>query len=205
MAERLPQRRQEQLIGQQQRRLVQYGDQMERQQRQAPQQAVELQRQHRLAQYGFQQQYTTRLREQQVNFQNAGKHYNFGRDPYFYTPPSYRYSRGGRYYETNEYGAEALRQAVNSGYELGLGTGRADREDHWAFNYRDSYAYQDGIYGYRGFYIEPDDYQYYFRQGFYRGYEDGYYGGHRYGVNATGQASVLGLVLADILNLQSIR
>jgi hypothetical protein len=205
MQARLPQQQQEQLIGQQQRRLAQYRDQMIRQQHQAPQQAAELQRQHRGAQYGLQQQYTARLYQQQLRFRNAGNHYNYSGDPYFYTPPSYRYSRGGSYYETNEYGAAALRQAVSSGYEQGLGTGRADRQDHWAYDYRQSYAYQDGIYGYRGFYIEPEEYQYYFRQGFYRGYEDGYYGRHRYGVSTPERSSVLGDVLSGILNLQSFR
>ena len=131
-------------------------------------------------------------------------------DPYFYTPPSYRYARGGRYFETNEYGAVVLRQAVNDGYAQGFGAGRADRLDRWAYNYRDSYAYQDGIYGYRGFYVPRADYRYYFRQGFRRGYDDGYYGRYRYrvhatGVHAAGGFSVLGGVLSVIINLQPLR
>ena len=201
---RLPQQEQQQLIGQQQQRLVQYRDQLDQQQRLAPQQAVQLQQQKRSAQYDFQQQYIARLRQQQLSIQNA-PNYNYGGDPYFYTPPSYRYSRGGRYYETNEYGAVVLRQAVNYGYEEGFGAGQADRQDRWAFNYLNSYAYQDGNYGYGGFYIERDDYRYYFRQGFRRGYEDGYYGRYRYGVHATGRYTVLGPVLSVILNLQPLR
>jgi hypothetical protein len=94
---------------------------------------------------------------------------------------------------------------VNFGYGEGFGAGRADREDHWAFNYWDSYAYQDAIYGYRGFYIDRDDYNHYFREGFRRGYEDGYYGRYQYGVYATGRYSVLGGVLSVILNLQPLR
>jgi hypothetical protein len=183
---------------------VQYGAQLDQQQRLAPQQAVQLQQQKRVAQYGFQLQYIARLHEQQLSIQNA-RNYNYGGDPYFYTPPSYRYLRGGRYYETNEYGATVLRQAVNYGYEEGFGAGRADRQDRWAFNYRGSYAYQDGNYGYGGFYIERDDYNYYFREGFRRGYEDGYYGRSRYGVYATGKSTVLGAVLSVILNLQPLR
>jgi hypothetical protein len=131
--------------------------------------------------------------------------YNYGGDPYFYTPASYRYSRNGRFFETNEYGATVLRQAVNDGYAEGFGVGQADRQDRWAFNYADSYAYQDGIYGYRGFYIGRDDYRYYFRQGFRRGYNDGYYGRYRYGVHAAGRYSVLGAVLSVIINLQPLR
>jgi hypothetical protein len=41
----------------------------------------------------------------------------------------YRYSRGGSYYETNRYGAQMLRRAVNNGYEEGFWAGQADRED----------------------------------------------------------------------------
>jgi hypothetical protein len=203
MQQRL-QQQQQQLIDQQQQRLVQYRDQLDQQQRLASQQALQLQQQRRAAQYAVQQQYITRLRDQQLRIHNT-RNYNYWGDPYFYTPPSYRYYRGGRYYQTNEYGASVLREAVNYGYEEGFWAGRADREDRWAFNYRDSYAYQDGIYGYGGFYIDRDDYNYYFREGFRRGYEDGYYGRYQYGVYAAGRYSVLGGVLSVILNLQPLR
>ena len=202
--QRLPQQQQQQLIDQQQQRLVQYRDQLDQQQRLSSQQGVQLQQQRRMAQYGVQQQYTARLREQQRRIPNT-RDYDYWGDPYFYTPPSYRYSRGGRYYQTNEYGASVLRQAVNYGYEEGFWAGRADREDRWAFNYRDSYAYQDGIYGYGGFYIDRADYNHYFREGFRRGYEDAYYGRYRYGEYATGRPSVLGTVLSVILSLEPLR
>jgi hypothetical protein len=177
---------------------------MDQQQRLAPQQAVQLQQQNRTAQYSFQLLYIAGLREQQLSIQDA-RTYNYGGDPYFYTPANYRYYRGGRYYETNEYGATVLRRAVNYGYEQGFGAGRADRQDHWAFNYRTSYAYLDGIYGYGGFYIDRADYNYYFRQGFRRGYEDGYYGRYQYGVYETGRYAVRGSVLSVIINLQPLR
>ena len=35
--------------------------------------------------------------------------YDYDRDPYFYTAPNWRYSRGGKRYETNYYGADVLR------------------------------------------------------------------------------------------------
>ena len=186
--QRLAQPQQQQRIGQQQQRLVQYGAQLDQQQRLAPQQAAQLQQQKRTAQFGFQQQYVAHLHEQQIGIQSA-RNYDYGGDPYFYTPFSYRYLRGGRYYETNDYGATVLRQAVNDGYAEGFGAGRADRQDHWAFDYRNSYAYRDANYGYGGFYIEREDYNYYFRQGFRRGYEDGYYSRYRYGVYSTGRYS----------------
>src|SRR5439155_861175 len=40
-------------------------------------------------------------------------------DPYFYSPPIYRYYRGASYYEVNQYGADLLRRAVNYGYREG--------------------------------------------------------------------------------------
>jgi hypothetical protein len=130
--------------------------------------------------------------------------YDYGRDPYFYTAPSYRYYRGGRYYQTNQYGVDLLREAVNYGYEQGRFAGIADREDRWAYNYRTSYAYQDADYGYGGFYVDRDDYNYYFRQGFRRGYEDGYYGRHHYGTYSNGRTSILGAVLGGILIFEAI-
>ena len=202
--QRLPQPQQQQLIDQQQQRLAQYREHLDQQQRLAQEQAAQLQQQNRMAQYKFQQQYLARLREQQLSIQNA-RNYNYGGDPYFYTPPSYRYSRGGRYYQTNQYGVGLLRQAVNYGYEEGFWAGQADRQDRWAFNYRDSYAYRDGNYGYGGFYVERDDYNHYFREGFRRGYEDAYYGRYRYGDYATGRPSVLGTVLSVILSLEPLR
>jgi exonuclease VII large subunit len=201
--QRLSQQQQQQLIGQQQQRLVQYRRQLEDQQRQVQQQSAQLQQEKRTAQYRFQQQYSERLREQQVRLENQ-RSYNYSNDPYFYTPPSYRYSREGSYYETNQYGAKSLRQAVNYGYQEGFRAGQADREDRWASNYRDSYAYQDANYGYDGYYVERDDYNYYFREGFRRGYQDGYDSSHQYGSNFNGQRSILGDVLASILNLESL-
>ena len=44
-------------------------------------------------------------------------------------------SRGGRYYETNQYGMDRLQQAVNDGYERGRFAIIADRQDRWAYNY----------------------------------------------------------------------
>ena len=88
-----------------------------------------------------------RLRQQQIFLQND-RHPDYDRDPYFYTAPIYRYQRGGRYYETNQYGADLLRQAINYGYQEGFHSGAADRQDGWRSNYRGSYAYQDANYGY---------------------------------------------------------
>jgi flagellar biosynthesis/type III secretory pathway protein FliH len=164
---------------------------------------VQLQQQKRMAQYRFQEQYLARLRQQQIHLRD--NRFDYDRDPYFYTASIYRYNRGGRYYETNEYGAKTLRQAVNHGYEEGFRAGKADRDDRWRGSYKDSYAYRDANFGYSGYYIERSDYNYYFREGFRRGYEDGNNSRYRYGRNSNGNYSMLDNVLSQILNFQALR
>jgi hypothetical protein len=159
-----------------------------------------LQQQKRLAHYRFQQAYYERLRMQRNAVANA--RYDFYNDPFYYTGAEYRYQRGGRYYETNEYGIGTLKQALNQGYKEGYRAGRADREDRWRFDPRSSFAYQDANYGYDGRYIAQDEYNHYFREGFERGYEDGYYGRHKYGSGGDDNnewwiaAGVIGAILA---------
>jgi hypothetical protein len=161
-----------------------------------------LQQQRRTAQYRYHQQYLERLRQQQLVLQNA---YDYNRDPYFYTAPSFRYRRSGHYYEINRYAAQLLQNGVNDGYEQGFEAGRADREDHWRFDYRNSYAYQDADYGYTGLYVDRDEYAYYFREGFRRGYEDGYYRRYHYGVRVSGHLRVHGDTLKVIIDLRPLR
>jgi len=96
---------------------------------------------------------------------------------------------GGSYYETNQYGAQMLRQAINNGYEEGFRAGQADRQDGWGFIPQDAISYEDASYGYDGYYVDQSEYQYYFRQGFDRGYEDGYYSRNQYGRYSNGNAS----------------
>ena len=192
------------LIHRQELRLEQYRKHLDQQQRVAEKHSAQLQRQSRKAQFRYQQQYLARLRQQQLQIQNLGR-YNYAGDPYFYTPSTYRYVRDGRSYETNQYGADLLQHAVNYGYEEGSRAGLADRQDRWDFNYQDSYAYQDGNYGYEGFYVDRDDYNSYFREGFRRGYEDGYNSRAQYGTYSNGKGTLLETVLAAILSFQSIR
>jgi hypothetical protein len=201
--ERLSQQQQKELISQQQLRLVKYREHLDQQEHLSQQHSSQLQQQRRMAQYRFQQRYFQRLRQQQLSLRNA-RYYNYDRDPYFYTPPSYRYNRSGIYYQTNEYGANLLRQAVNYGYEEGFRAGQADREDHWGFNYEESYAYRDANYGYSGYYVAQDDYNYYFREGFRRGYEDGYHSRYQYGRRSNGKYIILGTVLGVILTLEAL-
>jgi hypothetical protein len=178
----------------QQQRLNQYSQQRRQQDRLAQQREQLLQQQQRQAHLRFQQQYLERLRQDQINLQNARS--------YEYSTPKYRYSRSGRYYQTNQYGVDMLRQAVNCGYEEGVRAGQADREDRARFSYRDSYAYQDATYGYNGYHVDLNEYRYYFREGFNRGYQDGYYGRFQYGRNTNGAFSLLGNILQQVFNVQ---
>ena len=201
--QRLSEQRQRQLIQEQQERLARYRQQLDEQQRQAQERIALLQHQNRLAQYRLHEQYLDRLRQQSLRLRDE-RDYDYERDPYFYTAPNCRYYREGRYYETNQYGADLLRQAVNYGYEEGFRVGQADQEDGWRYSYRDSYAYQDATYGYTGYYVNPDEYRYYFRAGFRRGYDDGYNSRSQYGSYEDGKYAILAAVLAQIFNVQPL-
>jgi hypothetical protein len=181
---------------------VLYRQQVQVQDRLWTQRSALLQQQRRMAQYRFQQGYIER-RRQQILDQNVST-YDYNNDPNFYSAANYRYSRAGRNYQTNQYGANLLRQAVNYGYEEGLQAGQADREDRYsAGGYQNSYAYQDANYGYNGYYVAPTEYSYYFRQGFQRGYDDGYNSRTQYGNSSNGGYSILSAILSQILNLSS--
>ena len=200
----LTQQNQQALMDRQELRLDQYRKHLDQQQHAAQQQSAELQRQHREAQYRYQQLYIADLSRQQVRIQSHGV-YDYARDLYLFQAPIYRYSRGGRYYETNQFGVDLLRRAVNAGYEQGRLAGLADQQDRWPFNYRNSYGYQDANYGYGGFYVDRLDYNTYFREGFRRGYEDGYYDRSQYGTYANGRTSILAAVLGAILVVEATR
>jgi len=183
------QRQRAQRPQQQQQRLVQCRQQVQGQDRLWTQRSAMLRQQRRSAQYRFQQGYLER-RRQQISEQNA-RAYDYNSDPNFYAATNYRYARGGRFYQTNQYGADLLRQGVNYGYEEGLQAGQADQEDHWGgAGYQDSYAYQDASYGYNGCYVDQSEYSYYFREGFRRGYEDGYNSRSQYCSYSNGNRSL---------------
>ena len=183
----------------QQRRNEFYRGEQQRRQNFAWQRQRALEQQRRLAQLRFQQRYIERLQRDQLRLQqwqynNYNNNYN----------NNYRYRRGSSYYETNQYGAEMLQRAINDGYGEGFQAGQADRQDGWGSNPEDAYGYQDASYGYDSYYVDLNEYQYYFREGFRRGYEDGYYGRSQYGQYSNGGYSILGAILQGILNLQSI-
>jgi hypothetical protein len=185
-----------------QQRATQYRQRLDQQVRFSQQRAAQMQQQRRINEYRAQQQYLAQLQAQQLRLQTA---YNYSNDPYIRTAPSYRYAYSGTSRETNQYGADMLRQAVNNGYQEGVRFGQADRQDGLPADYRNSFAYQDANYGYSGYYVDQADYNYYFRQGFQRGYSDGYYSRSQYGTSLNGSPSILATLLSSILGLTSLR
>lgn len=113
----------------------------------------------------------------------------------------YRIYRNGSYYNTDNRGAELLRQAVNRGYQQGLIAGRNDRMGRRSMGWRNSNVYRSGNYGYQS-YVDSSQYRYYFQQGFERGYQDGYNSRYQYGSNNNGAFNILGNILSGILNIQ---
>lgn len=113
----------------------------------------------------------------------------------------YRIYRNGSYYQTDNRGAELLRQAVNRGYQQGYRAGQNDRRYRRGNNYNNDSIYRSGNYGYQS-YVDSSQYQYYFREGFERGYQDGYNSQVRYGYNSGGTLNILGTILNQILNIR---
>jgi len=113
----------------------------------------------------------------------------------------YRVYRNGSYYQTDNRGAELLRQAVNAGYQQGFRAGQNDRSSRRSSNYNNNSIYRSGNYGYQS-YVDSRQYQYYFQQGFQRGYQDGFSSRNQYGSNNNGSVNILGTILQSILNIQ---
>jgi len=122
---------QHQRVQAQQQRATQYKQRLPQQVHVVQQQTAQLQQQKRTAQYQVQQQYTAQLQQQQQRLQTAR---NYSNDPYISAPHTYRYTVSGATRQTNQYGADVLRQAVNYGYQEGVRFGQADRQDGWPAN-----------------------------------------------------------------------
>lgn len=110
----------------------------------------------------------------------------------------YRVNRNGSYYNTDQRGAQLLRQAVNSGYQQGFRAGQNDSSRRSRYGYDRQSQYRSGTYGYQN-YVDRSQYQYYFQQGFQKGYEDGYYRRNQYGNSGN---NILSSILSSILNIQ---
>ena len=199
---RWTQQQQQQRIDEDRRRQSDYQRVLDERTRAAQAQQAQLQQQNRNAAYQAQQRYLANLQAQRERVQ-AERAYNT--DPYYNNPPAYGYRVGNTVRQTNQYGVNVLKQAVNYGYDQGVQAGRADRQDRRPSSYRNSFGYQDANYGYTGQYVAQSDYNYYFRQGFRRGYTDGYGSTSQYGSFNNGTGSILGNVLTSILGLTNLR
>jgi hypothetical protein len=162
-----------------------------------------LQRQRRYAQDRYREDYRSRLRERRREGSDQQPH-DCTRDPIFDAPASVRYTYDGRSYDTNAFGADAMRDAANDGYEEGVRSGEADREDGWRGGYRDSFAYLDGDRGYDGRDFDPSQRDHYFREGVRRGYEDGFNDRRRYGHTDEGHYLLSSGVLSGILAFEPV-
>jgi len=156
-----------------------------------------LQQQRRMSQYRYQQDYWNRQQRWYSGWNSRRYDRNF-----VIAPIVYRYSRGGRWYDVNRYAADTLQEAIRIGYSEGARAGDADRMDGWRGGYRDNFVYQDADFGYDGYYVSLSEYQYYFREGFRRGYDDAYGRRYRYGRHSNGDWIIAAATLGLILNLQ---
>jgi len=205
---RVSQQEQQERIRKQEQELALYRKNIALREELAERDAQILRQQNRIQHLRFQQQYEQRLRAQRAQLMQA--RYDYNNDPYYYTAPNYQYVRGGRSYQTNQYGIKKLEQAMQAGYNEGFRAGRADREDRWRYDYRSAFAYQDANYGYDGRYVAQDEYNHYFREGFQRGYDDGYYGRQKYGRKNDGggindEWLIAGAVVAAIIGYQVLK
>lgn len=122
----------------------------------------------------------------------------------------YRVNRDGRWYNTDQRGADLLRQAVNEGYRQGFNAGRSDYQGNRRGSWSGSSLYRTGTFGYQNG-VDRAQYQYYFRQGFQRGYQDGsnsqyqngYNGNFQYGTYDNGSPNILSTILNQLLNIQT--
>lgn len=137
-----------------------------------------------------------RERQEQIRQQNIRNNRNVNSNN-----NRYRVYRNGSYYQTDNRGAELLRQAVNAGYQQGFSAGKNDRNGQRSGSYSNNSVYRSGNYGYQS-YVDSKQYQYYFQQGFERGYQDGYNSRNQYGTNNNGSLNILGTILQGILNIQ---
>ncbi|MEO7455236.1 MAG: hypothetical protein ABIY52_03185 [Gemmatimonadaceae bacterium] len=198
---RVSQQEQERRIAEERARQASYQRALDQRVRLAQAQQAALQTQRRNAQLAYQQQYLANLQAQR---QRVAAQRNYNTDPYYTTAPQYRYRVNNVTRTTNSYGADVLKQAVNYGYDQGVQAGRADKQDGRSSSYRTAFAYQDANYGYNGQYVSQSDYNYYFREGFRRGYGDGYASTSQYGSVTNTGGSILGTVLSSILGLVSV-
>jgi hypothetical protein len=108
----------------------------------------------------------------------------------------YRIGRSGRLTDRN--GAVLLQRALDEGYRQGFDSGATDRAQNHNYDFGRDRTYQDATSGYTN-YVDVGDYQFYFRQGYQLGYDDGYSRRLRYGSMVNGRATILDAVVGSVL------
>jgi hypothetical protein len=184
--------------------MMEYRNHLNEQQHMYQQSMAQFQREKRMAHYRYQREYADEMLRQQRLYERE-RIQNYRNDHFFNTCYDRRYNRGGTYYRTNRYGIEHLQQAIQYGYSQGFQAGRADREDRWRYDFESCNAYRDANYGFNGYYVNQADYNYYFREGFRRGYEDGYHRRYNYGRVTNGKYIILRSILTGILPFEILR
>jgi hypothetical protein len=193
---------QQRRIAEERQRQEAYQHSLDAQVRAAQARTAQIQAQQRsAAQLAAHQRYLQALQAQQAQ---ARAQRDYAHEPYVTATPLYRYRYNGATREVNQYGADELNTAVRNGYSVGYQQGQADRQDGASSNYKRSFAYQDANYGYNGSYVAQGDYNNYFREGFRRGYSDGYNRRTQYGTLQNGSASILSNIVQGILGFTSI-
>ena len=155
-------------------------------------------------------EWAKRNRQMVVRRNNGTGYYTLQTSANIAPPGRYRVNRDGRWYNTDERGADMLRQAINEGYRQGFNAGRSDYSSNRRGSWSNSNVYRTGTYGYQNS-VDRTQYQYYFRQGFQRGYQDGsnskyqngYTGQYQYGTYDNGTPNILSTILNQLLNIQS--
>ena len=148
------------------------------------------------AQRRAQERYLIYQRMYGNNGYNNNTYYNNSR----YNVGRYRVYNNGAYYVTDSRGAEYLRQAIRNGYSQGYRQGMTDRRYGRGYNFYGNNIYTNGMFGYNS-YVASNQYQYYFQQGFQRGYEDGFYSRSNYGYRSGNGFTIAAGILNTILNL----
>ena len=182
-----------------------------RQQQKIARQQAKIERQRARLQQRRQAEWARRNGQLVIRTTNNGTgYYTLQPDANVAPPGRYRVNRDGRWYVTDNRGADLLRQAVNEGYRQGFNAGRSDYRGNRRVSWSNSNIYRTGTFGYQNG-VDRSQYQYYFRQGFQRGYQDGtnsryqdgYTGDFQYGTYNNGTPSILGTILNQLLNIQS--
>ena len=114
------------------------------------------------------------------------------------------YGRNGGYGNNGGYGSNIYQVAQNEGYRDGLNTGARDAERGQSYNPQRSHYYKDATDGYNSSYGNKGQYKQAYRDGFLRGYQEGYrqYGGYRNDGYRTGNTrnragSILGTIFGQ--------